>query len=143
MTVGTPMSLTRLSVLLLTLGAARCVSNDTTHSAVRDAVAPSWPIDAHLSVTKREANQIALRWTAATDDVRIARYIVDSGGGRRQYVGGTSTRVTALRPGTTYTFSVRAVDGAGNGTPTSLAAKAATLGGCEVTVPAVPHRVTP
>ena len=59
MTVGTPMSLTRLSVLLLTLGAARCVSNDTTHSAVRDAVAPSWPIDAHLSVTKREANQIA------------------------------------------------------------------------------------
>lgn len=70
---------------------------------------------------------VQLSWSASTDDREVVSYDVYQGGTKIHSVGGgrTATVVTGLRPGTRYTFTVRARDAAGNlspaGTPVRLA----------------------
>jgi chitodextrinase len=60
-----------------------------------------------------------LSWKASTDDQDVASYDVYQGSTKIHSVGGTQTAavVTGLRPGTRYSFTVRARDTAGNLSP--------------------------
>ncbi|GGY38751.1 fibronectin type III domain-containing protein [Streptomyces xanthochromogenes] len=62
-----------------------------------------------------------LTWGRATDDVGVTAYDVYQEGARIHSVGGalTTARVTGLRPGTVYTFTVRARDAADDSSPDS------------------------
>nr|WP_264937481.1 fibronectin type III domain-containing protein [Streptomyces sp. A012304] len=62
---------------------------------------------------------VQLSWTAATDDRAVVSYEVHQGGTRIHSVSGgqTATVVTGLRPGTRYSFTVRARDAADNLSP--------------------------
>jgi chitodextrinase len=61
---------------------------------------------------------VSLSWTASTDNVGVTAYDVYQGTTLAKTVTGappaTSTTVTGLSPSTTYSFSVRARDAAGN-----------------------------
>ena len=62
-----------------------------------------------------------LRWQAATDNVGVANYLIYRDSARIATVSGTTLTytVSSLKSGSTYRFSVRAVDGAGNMGPMS------------------------
>ncbi|MFI1171492.1 fibronectin type III domain-containing protein [Streptomyces melanogenes] len=64
-----------------------------------------------------------LTWRRATDDVGVTSYDIYQEDVRIHSVSGreTSARVTGLRPGTVYTFTVRARDAADNSSPDSNA----------------------
>jgi chitinase len=77
-----------------------------------DTQAPAAP--ANLRVTIVTSTSVALAWDASTDNVGVAQYEVLQNGAS---IGGgpaTNLTVTALAPGTSFTFRVRAKDAAGN-----------------------------
>jgi putative cell wall-binding protein/fibronectin type 3 domain-containing protein len=101
--------------------AAGNVSADGPSRAVTtaDAVAPTWPAGAAVTVTERTYTSVTITWPAATDDSgAVASYRIHANGGAAPVltVGGdrTTATVTGLTPGTSYTFTVQARDAAGN-----------------------------
>ncbi|GLW46733.1 hydrolase [Streptomyces sp. NBRC 14336] len=66
---------------------------------------------------------VQLSWSAAKDDRGVVSYDIHQGGTKIHSVGGnqTATVVTGLRPGTRYSFTVRARDAADNVSPASPA----------------------
>ncbi len=79
-----------------------------------------------LTATAAGANQINLTWTASTDNVGVAGYMVFRNASR---VGTTSSLFysdTGLSANTTYTYTVSAFDAAGNVSPLSNPAVATT-----------------
>ncbi|MER6348873.1 fibronectin type III domain-containing protein [Streptomyces sp. NPDC001595] len=102
----------------------------TTPAAVAaDASAPSRP----GGVRGRPAGSraVQLTWTAAKDDRGVVSYDIHQGGTKIHSVGGTQTGavVTGLRPGTRYSFTVRARDAADNVSPASAAVELTTAPG--------------
>lgn len=87
----------------------------TAAYAAADTEQPTAP--GPITVVAIDTTSVELTWAAATDDVGVVRYPVgarfeDSGA---QYSTDTnSIRITNLRPSRTYTFSVWALDAAGN-----------------------------
>jgi chitinase len=77
-----------------------------------DTTPPSAP--ANLAVTGKTSSSVSLSWTASTDNVGVTAYDVFNGTIRATTVTGTSATVTGLSASTTYTFTVRARDAAGN-----------------------------
>jgi len=77
-----------------------------------DLVAPGSPSD--LAVSSFGKTSVSLAWSAATDDVGVVAYDIS----RDSIPLGTTTSVsfddTSLVPETTYTYSVAALDAAGN-----------------------------
>jgi chitodextrinase len=68
-----------------------------------------------------------LQWTAATDNVGVTGYqVVRNGSALPGVITGTSFTDTGLTGGTTYTYTVRALDAAGNLGPASDPAQATT-----------------
>ncbi|WP_418278026.1 cellulose binding domain-containing protein [Isoptericola jiangsuensis] len=94
-----------------------------------DTTAPSVPQD--LAAGDVTGTTAQLTWSASTDDTRVARYeVVDTGSG--DVVATTSTpglTVEGLSPGTEYTFTVRARDGAGNTSAASAGVTVTTAAG--------------
>ncbi|MBV9821834.1 MAG: fibronectin type III domain-containing protein, partial [Actinobacteria bacterium] len=80
-----------------------------------DTTAPSAP--GPLSSSDVTANSVTLSWTAATDDRGIGGYQVVRDGTVVGSVTGTSYTDTGLTAGTTYSYTVRAVDTSGNAGP--------------------------
>ncbi|HEY6672675.1 MAG TPA: fibronectin type III domain-containing protein, partial [Solirubrobacterales bacterium] len=93
-----------------------------------DSTAPSAPPNLHT--TSVAATKIDLAWSAATDDVGVTGYRIFRNGSATPIasVGPTPTSYsnTGLAPGTTYSYTVRAVDAAGNVSAASAAATATT-----------------
>jgi chitodextrinase len=78
-----------------------------------DSSPPSVPTGLHTS--NLSATFLTLEWTPSADDVGVTDYEVQRNGTSLGTTGGvTSLSVTGLAPTTTYTFAVRARDGAGN-----------------------------
>lgn len=96
---------------------------------VLDTEAPTVPTN--LIANNPTSNSIAVSWTASTDNIGVASYLVYANGALKATVSGTttSTVVTGLSPLTTYTFYVIAKDAAGNSSPQSTTATETTLDG--------------
>lgn len=95
-----------------------------TEPSVPDTQVPTAP--SNLTATAASSNQINLNWTASTDNVGVAGYKVYRGGAEV----GTSTTATysdtGLSASTTYSYTVKAYDTAGNLSAVSNTASAAT-----------------
>lgn len=91
-----------------------------------DVLAPTVPTN--LAATAASQSQINLSWTASTDNVGVAGYRVYRGG---VLVGSTTTGTTyqdtGLTASTSYSYTVRAYDAAGNQSADSTIASATTL----------------
>ncbi|MDK8179526.1 lytic polysaccharide monooxygenase [Paenibacillus sp. UMB4589-SE434] len=107
----------------------------TTPPVPVDTQAPTVPTGLHVMGTTT-ATSIPLMWSASTDNVGVAGYRVYQGTTLVATVSGTTTSyvVTGLSASTTYTFTVRAFDAAGNVSADSNAISATTT--ATPTVPA-------
>ncbi|MEV4316904.1 cellulose binding domain-containing protein [Actinocrispum sp. NPDC049592] len=82
-----------------------------------------------LRSTGVTSSSVSLEWNAATDNVGVADYQVLQGGTVAATVSGTTATVSGLASNTTYSFTVRARDAAGNTSPASNQVSATTSGG--------------
>ena len=90
---------------------------------------PSSPaVPAGLSVTGVTSSSASLSWTEASSSDPAASYDVYENGSLAATASTTSATVTGLAPGTTYQFTVAAVDGSGNASAQSAAVTATTSG---------------
>ena len=93
-------------------GASSNVVSVTTDTPPVDTTPPSAP--GTLSASGTTQTQTTLSWGAATDNVEVAGYQVTRDGALVPgTVSGLSWTDTGLAPGSTHTYSVRAVDTAG------------------------------
>ena len=111
-----------------------------TSASSGDSTAPTAP--SGLSATAVSSSQVDLRWTASTDAVGVAGYDVFRGGTLVTTVSGTSASDTGLTPNTSYTYTVKARDAAGNVSPASTAATTTTLPQGRASRPPSPRRRT-
>ncbi len=84
----------------------------TPPAETTDTTPPSAPTN--LTSPARSSTSVTLRWTASTDNVAVTGYTVTSGAAVVATVTEAEATVTGLTPSTTYSFTVRARDGAGN-----------------------------
>jgi endoglucanase len=102
-----------------------------------DTQPPSAP--ANLAVTGTTSTTIALAWTASTDNTGVSLYRVYEGATIAGTGSVTSITIGGLAPSSTHTYTVRAVDGAGNESGASNAVTATTA---PPAVPAAPTGLT-
>jgi chitodextrinase len=101
-----------------------------------DTQAPSVPTG--LAKTGATATSVSLSWTASTDNVGVTGYGVYNGGTQAKTSTTTSTTVSGLTCGTTYTFAVDAYDAAGNRSAKSSTVSAATASCGDTQPPSAP-----
>ena len=77
-----------------------------------DTTAPSTPLN--LTSSSKNTTSVTLAWSAATDNIGVTGYNVYVNNVLRTTVTTLNTVVTGLTASTSYTFSVRAKDAAGN-----------------------------
>ena len=110
-------------------------------AAGADTSKPSTPKD--LAATVQPTRDVAVTWTAATDDVGVVAYVVFANGTEATRVTGTSATLTGLAGGT-WSVQVQALDAAGNGSsrtaPVSVVVPAAP--GPDTTKPTTPKDLT-
>jgi chitodextrinase len=111
-----------------------------------DTTPPTAPTN--LTATAASGTQINLSWTAATDNVAVTSYLVESCQGAScstfAQIGttaGTTFNATGLTAGTSYSFRVRATDAASNLGPYSAVATATTTAP-DTTPPTAPSNLT-
>jgi chitodextrinase len=96
-------------------------------TTARDTVAPAAP--RRLTIVDRTGISVDLEWDRASDNVAVTEYVVSNGSTTRTLpaVGFRPTfAFTGLAPETSFTFTVRARDAAGNLSPPSDAQTIAT-----------------
>jgi hypothetical protein len=81
-----------------------------------------------LTVTGVTSSSASLSWTEASGSDPAASYDVYENGSLAQAASTTSATVTGLAPGTSYQFTVAAVDASGNASAQSAAVSATTSG---------------
>jgi hypothetical protein len=84
---------------------------DVAGAATPDAVAPTAPASL---VADPAPDQVALSWSASSDNVGVVGYRVYRDGSLIDTTTATSATDTAVVPGTAYSYSVSAYDAAGN-----------------------------
>jgi glucosylceramidase len=77
-----------------------------------DTTAPTAPTA--LAASGTTASSTTLKWAASTDNVGVTGYQIARGGAQVGTAGGTSFTDTGLSPSTAYSYTVKAVDAAGN-----------------------------
>jgi chitodextrinase len=123
----------------ITVDGIRSDSNavfDSTTISKGDATAPTAPTAVTPGTTT--ATTVPLTWTASTDNVGVTRYDIFRNSALAGSATTTSFTDTGLTPSTTYSYTIKAVDAAGNSSPASAAASATTAsgtGGSTVTLP--------
>ncbi len=101
----------------------------TLSQAQNDTTAPTAPTN--LAASDVTATTLKLTWTASTDNVGVAVYDVYQGTSKIGTVSAPTTtyNVTGLTAGTSYTYTVKAVDAAGNASSASNAVSVTTSTG--------------
>ncbi|KAA0941983.1 fibronectin type III domain-containing protein [Streptomyces apricus] len=101
----------------------------TPAATAADERAPSRPGD--LRGRTAGSGAVQLSWSRSTDDRGVASYDIRQGDTKIHSVGGAQTAavVTGLRPGTRYSFTVRARDAADNLSPASRTVRISTPAG--------------
>src|SRR5436190_2083597 len=107
-----------------------------TTKAPLDTQAPSIPTN--LAASAITPTTLTLSWNAATDNVAVAGYRVYLNGTLLLSPSATSASITGLSAATTYSFTVSAVDAAGNASALSAPLSATTLPLPDTTVPSTP-----
>ncbi|WP_328979230.1 carbohydrate binding domain-containing protein [Streptomyces canus] len=92
-----------------------------------DTQAPSAP--GSLRSTGKNSSSVSLAWNASSDNVGVTAYDVYSGSNQVLSVSGTSATVSGLAASTSYTFTVKARDAAGNVSAASNAVSVTTDAG--------------
>jgi len=105
-----------------------------------DTVAPSAPTN--LSASNTTQTTTNLSWNAATDNIAVTAYDVYQGASIIATVSGTSYAVVGLSASTSYPFSVRAKDAAGNVSVASNTVNVTTLNPPDTQAPSVPANVS-
>ncbi|MEW1871693.1 fibronectin type III domain-containing protein [Streptomyces caelestis] len=110
---------------------SREVRATTPGATTADDTVPTRPAELHGRAAGSRAAQLS--WSAARDDRGVVSYNVYQGGTKIHSVGGnqTATVVTGLRPGTRYSFTVRARDAADNLSPAGATVRLTTAGGAD------------
>ncbi|MGG4107296.1 DNRLRE domain-containing protein [Paenibacillus lautus] len=91
-----------------------------------DTETPTVPTN--LAVTNTTSSSVTLSWGAATDNVGVTGYDVYEGATLAATVTDTTATVSELNANTTYTFTVKAKDAAGNVSAASNEISATTSG---------------
>lgn len=99
-------------------------------SGTSDTTPPTAPTLAASGTTSTSTN---LSWSGATDNVAVTGYDVYQGASLVGSTTSTSYVVTSLTPSTTYSFTVKAKDAAGNNSVSSNMVSVTTLAGSTVT----------
>jgi len=99
-------------------------------SGSTDTIAPTAPT---LSASGTTSTSTNLSWSGATDAVGVTGYDVYQGSSLVGSTASTTYTVTSLTPSTTYSFTVKAKDAAGNISTASNTATVTTLAGTSVT----------
>ncbi|MEK5475472.1 lytic polysaccharide monooxygenase [Paenibacillus sp. FSL R5-0407] len=109
------------------LSAASNTVNVTTSQVVNDTQAPTAPGNLHVMGTPTSSS-VTLMWSPSTDNVGVTGYKIYRGTTLAGTVSGTTTEytVSGLSASTSYTFTVRAVDAAGNESAASNSVSATT-----------------
>jgi len=90
-----------------------------TSAAAADTTPPSTPTG--LTAGAVTSSSVTLSWTASTDNVGVTGYDVYNGTALAASLAGTTVDVSGLTAATTYSFTVRARDAAGNVSAASAA----------------------
>jgi len=102
-----------------------------------DTQAPTAP--GNLISTGKTSTSVSLSWSASTDNVGVTAYEIYNGSSLAATVANTSATVTGLTANTAYTFTVRAMDAAGNRSAASNAVTVTTdSGSTQPTTPWAP-----
>src|SRR5206468_1193317 len=99
-------------------------SSGATPAPTLDTTAPSTP--AALTGIAANDKAITLAWTAATDNVGVTGYSIYRNGALVTTTTATSYADSGLAAATAFTYSVRAIDAAGNVSASSNTASATT-----------------
>lgn len=94
-----------------------------------DTIAPTAPVLTALGTTSTSTN---LSWSGATDNVAVTGYDVYQGASLIGSTASTPYTVVGLTPSTTYNFTVKAKDAAGNISVASNSVSVTTLAGAPV-----------
>src|ERR1051326_302021 len=128
------------------LGGYSNVASAATPSPTGDTTPPSVP--GGLAAVATSQTQISVSWTAATDNVGVIGYQLErcSGSGCSTFAqitapSATSFNDSGLTASTSYSYRVRAVDGAGNLGAYSSVASATTMAP-DLTAPTTPTGLT-
>ena len=115
-------------------------SATATTQQVIDTQQPSAP--GALYATSVTTSTVSLSWSASTDNVGVVAYDVYLGS--TLYVSSASPNATVsnLSSGATYTFTVRARDGAGNVSPSSPSLTVTTVTTVDIIPPSTPSNLT-
>jgi uncharacterized repeat protein (TIGR02543 family) len=105
-----------------------------------DTTPPTAPTG--LSASNLTSTSVALSWIASSDDVGVVGYDIYANGA---LLGSTTTQTTAtisgLTPGTSYGFTIKAKDAAGNVSPASGGITVVTLLPIDVQPPTAPSNL--
>lgn len=92
-----------------------------------DTQAPTTPTNLTSANTTQTSTQ--LTWTASTDNIAVTGYEIYNGATLVTTINSTNYTVTGLSSNTSYTFSIKARDAAGNTSPNSNTVNVTTLQG--------------
>jgi hypothetical protein len=104
-----------------------CTVNGGSCAGSTDSTAPSTPTSLHSTATT--SSSVSLAWNASTDNIGVTGYDVLVGGIVAISTSGTSGTVGGLTGSTTYSFTVKAHDAAGNVSAASNAVSVTTPAG--------------
>ncbi|MFJ8436475.1 glycosyl hydrolase family 18 protein [Kitasatospora sp. NPDC094019] len=108
------------------LGPASVPVTASTFDPATDPTPPTAPTN--LRTTAVGSSDVTLAWNAATDNMKVAAYDVYQDGALVRTVTGSTLTATvgSLSPSTSYTFTVKARDGADNASPATAPLKVTT-----------------
>ncbi len=137
----TTTSSTALSLVSLDSGGADVPQLILDTAPVADSQPPSMPTNPQANAVS--GTQVDLSWIASSDNVGVNGYGIYRDGTLLDSVGGSTTTYqdAAVTPGTSYSYTVDAVDAAGNRSALSVVAGVTTPSTPDTTPPSTPSNL--